>query len=165
MYLCIVSDIEEVEREDVVFGPDHEPSLLLIQQEGVVRRAVGRSFKRHQVVRLQHFCRRKKREAKGWWAEYDDNSDVFVLFPLAVWQNLSFSSERISSLPAFPGPHVRHSIQPVMGYRQWQLGESHAGSLSILKKMKHSVWDTAYWATRFFLPKPSVLTFLFFFFV
>lgn len=66
MYLCIVSDIEEVEREDVVFGPDHEPSLLLIQQEGVVRRAVGRSFKRHQVVRLQHFCRRKKREAKGW---------------------------------------------------------------------------------------------------
>lgn len=50
MYLHIVSDIEKVEREDVVFGPDHEPSLLLVQQEGVVRRAVGQAFKRHQVV-------------------------------------------------------------------------------------------------------------------
>lgn len=66
MYLHIVSDIEKVEREDVVFGPDHEPSLLLVQQEGVVRRAVGQAFKRHQVVRLQHFCRRKKREANIW---------------------------------------------------------------------------------------------------
>lgn len=66
MYLRIFSDIEEVEREDVVFGPDHEPSLLLIQQEGVVRRAVGQAFKCHQVVRLQHFCRKRKREANIW---------------------------------------------------------------------------------------------------
>lgn len=52
MYLRIVFDIEEAERKDVVFGPDHEPSLLLIQEEGVVRRAVGQAFKRHQVVGL-----------------------------------------------------------------------------------------------------------------
>ena len=55
MYLRIISDVKEVKSEDVVFGPDHKPSLLLVQQEGVVRRAVGQAFKCHQVVRFQHF--------------------------------------------------------------------------------------------------------------
>lgn len=62
-YLRIVSaDVEEVKREDVVLGSHHESPLLLIQQEGVVSRAVGQAFECHKVVRLQHFCREKWKE-------------------------------------------------------------------------------------------------------
>ena len=50
-YLCIVSaDVEEVKREDVVLGSHHESPLLLVQQEGVVSRAVGQAFECHKVV-------------------------------------------------------------------------------------------------------------------
>lgn len=57
-YLCVVSaDIEEVEREDVVLGSHHQSPSLLVQQEGVVGRAVGQALKRHKVVGLQHFWR------------------------------------------------------------------------------------------------------------
>lgn len=57
-YLCVVSaDVEKVERENVVLGSHHQSSSLLVQQEGVVGRAVCQTLKRHQVVGLQHFCR------------------------------------------------------------------------------------------------------------
>ena len=53
----VLADVEEVEGEDVVFGPDHESAFLLIQQECVVSRTVGQAIESHQVVRLEHFCK------------------------------------------------------------------------------------------------------------
>lgn len=64
-YLCVVfADVEEVKREDVVLGSHQESPSLLVQQEGVVSRAVGHAFERHKVVRLQHVC--GKKTARKW---------------------------------------------------------------------------------------------------
>lgn len=40
----------------MVLGSHHQSSSLLVQQEGVVGRAVRQTLKRHKVVGLQHFC-------------------------------------------------------------------------------------------------------------
>lgn len=62
-HLRVVSaDIEEVEGEDVVLGAHHKPPFLLVQEEGVVSRAVGQALERHEVVGLQHVCEKKNGE-------------------------------------------------------------------------------------------------------
>lgn len=163
LYLCIISDVEEVEREDVVFGPDHEPSFLLVQQEGVVRWAVGQAFKCHQVVRLQHFCRGKGKQRVGeqiWWSLLQSksiyNSDLLILFPVAkshLWFRKHFQPLSISMTTRSLHRSARK------GCIQWGLGESHEGSISTLKKIKQFVWAITDQTTQFFLSNPSVLTF------
>lgn len=76
-YLSKVSaDVEEVEWEDVVLGSHHQSSFLLVQQEGVVRWAVGQAFERHKVVWLQHFCRERKKERKLFIRTKSENENI-----------------------------------------------------------------------------------------
>ena len=42
----------------MVLGAHQQPPSLLVQQEGVVARAVGQAVKGDQVAGLQHLCRR-----------------------------------------------------------------------------------------------------------
>lgn len=57
-YLLLVSvDVDQVEGEEVVLGAHQQPSSLLVQQEGVVARAVRQAVKGDQVTGLQHLCR------------------------------------------------------------------------------------------------------------
>lgn len=56
-YLFLVSvDVDQVEGEEVVLGAHQQPSSLLVQQEGVVARAVSQAVKGDQVAGLQHLC-------------------------------------------------------------------------------------------------------------
>lgn len=91
-YLCVVStDVEEVEREDVVLGSHHQSPPLLVQQEGVVGRAVGQTLERHKVVRLQHFC---------------EGVQVTVIFS----ENIFMSSEDQQKLNPKPS-RLQHQLQ------------------------------------------------------
>lgn len=52
-YLFLVPvDIDQVEREDVVFGADQQSPSFLIEQESVVARAVGQAVKGDEVTGL-----------------------------------------------------------------------------------------------------------------
>lgn len=107
-----LADVEKVEGEDVVFGSHHESSFLLVQQESVVSWTVGQTFKRHQVVGFQHFCRGT--EKVKWSGPYYNTGKISITASGKWWfyicnTNLE-NQDSFSIFKRHVGPQIHLSI-------------------------------------------------------